>query len=449
MNEHRWLALLAVACCINTAHAEQVDLLSVVERAIGHDADLARAEATYIAAREARPIARAALLPRVDGGWGRAYNRIASEGFPPVSYWQNGWTVNLSQPLFDWARWTSYKQADFIEARGEVEYEEARGATILRAAQAYFDELAAEDELTRASGYLAAIGSELDELHQRRAAGEATLIDLREAEAISEQAQLQQFDASNALRLKRQALELITGEPFAPLSRLADARVRARLQPADVGSWVAQASARGFPVQLKQLDWQIAKLDVSKARGAHYPVVGVQAGYTPAGAASGYARPTTTTTAMLTVTIPLFSGGELQARLRESLARQDSAQDAVESAAREAGAAARDSYTRFNAGLARTDLLARVTQTSRDALSATRIGYRVGSRTSTDVLHALDTLYTNERDLPRARYDTIIALLQLKAQTGALSVDEVIAVNAQLAVGSMPGSTRPATSPPD
>ncbi|NML29912.1 TolC family outer membrane protein [Paraburkholderia sp. G-4-1-8] len=440
------MPILAAWCvgAAHVAHAAPLDLMTVVDQAVGHDADLAAAEAGYEAAKQAVPIARAALLPRLDGGWGRGYNRIANQGYVPVSYWQSGWTVSLSQPLFDWARWSSYKQADFTEAHGAVAYASAQQDTILRAAQAYFDELAAEDELKRANDYQAAIGQQLDELNRRRAAGDATLIDLREADAIGQQAQLQQLDATSALNLKQQALALVTGQPFTPLARLADTPVRPRLDPADVDSWVGQATTQGYAVQLKQLDWQIAKLDVSKARAAHYPVVNLQAGYTPAGAASGYARPTTTTTAMLTVTIPLFAGGEIQARLRESYAQRDQAQDAVDSAARQAGASARDAYTRFTAGLTRVDLLGRLTQTSRDALAATRIGYRVGSRTSTDVLRATDTLYTNQRDLLRARYDTILALLQLKAQTAALNIDEVAAVNSQLAIAAA-GTSAPAS----
>ena len=75
----------------------------------------------------------------------------------------------------------------------------------------------------------------------------------------------------------------------------------------------------------------------------------------------------------------------------------------------------------------------RVVQTSRAALSATQVGYKVGSRTSTDVLRAADSFYTGRRDLIRARYTAIVALLQLKAATATLDLDEVARVNGLLA----------------
>ncbi len=324
-------------------NAYAVDLMSVVEQAVSHDADLAQAQAGYEAAKEAVPVARAGLLPQVEGGWGRGYNRVETEGFPRASYWQSGWTVSLSQPLFDWTRWTAYKQADLIEARGAVELGGAQQASILRAAKAYFDELAAEDESRRIDDYIAAIDAQLALLRRSRAAGEATVIDLRDALTLREQVQLQQRDAQTNVQAKRRALEQATGEAFSSLSRLRASLVMPRLAPDDPDTWAAQAKEHAYAVQLKQLDWQIAQFDVTKAKAAHYPVVGVTGSYTPAGAGSGYARPTTTTTAMLTVTIPLFSGGETQAKVRASQALEDKAQDGLLSASSQAAAVARDS----------------------------------------------------------------------------------------------------------
>src|SRR5258708_5767020 len=83
--------------------------------------------------------------------------------------------------------------------------------------------------------------------------------------------------------------------------------------------------------------------------------------------------------------------GDLFARVK--------AQDDLLSATRQAGAAARESGSRFRAGVARIESLTRLVQTSRASLAATQMGYKVGSRASTDVLRAADVFYTNRRDL--------------------------------------------------
>lgn len=432
---HRRGICVLLGCLFHAGMAQAVDLVTVVEQATAHDADLAQARAGYEAAKQAVPQARAALLPRIDGGWGRGHNRIDAGDMSTTSYWQNGWTVNLSQPLFDWTLWRNYQQADWITARGAAEWADARQSTILRAARTYFEVLAAENELRRAADYQAEIASHLEILRRKRSAGEATLTDLREAEAMSEQARLQQMEARNALELQRRAMQQVTGQTFTGLSRLPDIPARPKLEPRDVDSWVAQAREKAYPVQLKQIEWQIAKLEVSKAKGDHYPSVNLSASHMPASAASGFAQATKTTTVMLSVSVPLFAGGGMQARMKEAVALEDKAQSGLVSASRQAEAATRDDFSRFQWALERIDSLTRLVQVSQETLAATKIGYDVGTRTHADVLRAFDALRVSQRDRMRAQYEILTTLLQLKAQTGTLNVGEVARLNAMLVPG--------------
>ncbi|WP_084161670.1 TolC family protein [Paraburkholderia bannensis] len=151
--------LLAAAWLMGTAHA--ADLLSVVSGALERDPALAASREATRAAAQAAPKARAALLPRVSGGWGRAYNGIVTEDFPTQHYWQSGWTIGLTQPVFNWANWTAYRQADYVVARARLQAASAQQDAILSAAQAYFDALAATDEVARATDYLHAIDAHM------------------------------------------------------------------------------------------------------------------------------------------------------------------------------------------------------------------------------------------------------------------------------------------------
>ncbi|WP_345815969.1 TolC family outer membrane protein [Paraburkholderia sp. PREW-6R] len=422
------MGMIGLACALaNPAHA--ADLVSVVQQALGRDSNLAQARAGYAAAQQAVPEARAGLLPQISAGWGRAYNRIDTDGFPGTHYWQSGWTVNIAQPLFDWTKWTAYKQADYVEAHGAVELNAAQQAAILQAVRVYFDALAAEDELTRVNEYAAAVDQHAQWLDRAKAAGEATVIDIRDVETEREQVALQQMDAENRLLAKRRAWEQTTGVPFETLARLPDSLRMPPLVPADVEVWASQAKSHAFDVQLKQLDWQIAKMDVSKAQSAHWPSAYLTGSYTPAGAASGYSRPTTTTTGMLSISIPLYSGGETQAKVQASEALEDKAQQGLSGAMRGAEASARDDYSRYQYGRARVERLTRLVELSRETLAATRVGFRVGERTANDVIRAIDTLYSLQRDLLAARYDAIIALMQLKGDTAALSLTDVVQIN--------------------
>jgi outer membrane protein len=442
----------ALACAAQAGGARAADLLGVVEDTLDHDATLAAARDAYRAAAQAVPKARAGLLARVDGGWGRQYNSIAMDGFPSAHYWQNGWTVVLTQPLFDWARWSTWRQADYVVARGKLEAASAGQDAILRAAQAYFDVLAASDEVVRADNYLRALDAHLALLARAKAAGEATLVDQREAEASRAQAQLQLLDARERAVLARAALERLTGKPAQTLATLPEHAVMPELDPADPQAWITQAQAHAYPVQIRELARQIAKLDTEKARAGHYPRVDLQVTHTPAGAGGGYTRPTTTTTALLALQIPLFSGGDATAQVNEAQALEDKARDELEAAVRGAAGAARDGVLRTTSGRARIAAMETLVQRAQASLEATRIGFGVGSRASTDVLRATDNFYASRRDLIRARYDTVLALLRLLADTASLNLDEVGRINAQLyaqrASGSPTVSSIPAGAVP-
>jgi outer membrane protein len=135
---------------------------------------------------------------------------------------------------------------------------------------------------------------------------------------------------------------------------------------------------------------------------------------------------------MLQVMMPLFSGGEIQARLKQSLAQQDKAQDAIESASFTAEKDARENYAAYLKARVRSISLEQLLQTSKEALAATETGFKVGSRTQVDVLRALDSYFTVRRDLMRSRYEVIVSSLQLKANVASLTIDDISYANTLL-----------------
>ncbi|WP_161564117.1 TolC family protein [Cupriavidus lacunae] len=425
-----WIAtMLAVGANCAAPTVRAADLATVMAEAIAYDAGYAAARAAAEIGREAVPRARAALLPRIDAGWGRAYNQVETEDFPAVRYWQNGWSVGLTQPVFDWGRWMAYRQASLAEARAEVELARFRQDLLLRVSRAYFGYLAADDEAARATGYLKAVTEQRTLIERRRAGGEATVVDAREAQAQVIAAQLMQANARTAQQASRRAIETLIGRPFVACSRLPAVIAPMRRAPDADERWIDRAGTKSYPVQLAEIEVSNAQYETRKVRAQQYPVVAVTGSHSPAGSASGYARPTTTTTAMLTVTLPVFAGGEMQASLRAALASEDKFNSALHSAARQASADARESLRKLHWAGEQHALLGQLVQSREDTLAATRIGYTAGSRANLDVLRALDALYLARQEQLRASYDMLLAFLQLKADVAALSFDDIAHVD--------------------
>lgn len=428
------LLLVSAACLAPAGGALAENLIRHVEQALAYDSTLASAQAARQAAEQARPQARAALLPNIDGSLIRQNGDQQYEGFPENSVRATNWNVTLTQPLFDWSAWLTYKQADLKQAQAGLAYADERQNLILKVAEAYFQVLASEDEIDRATRYVGALVSHGDLIARMRAAGEATLIDVHDARSSLEDARLQHHRALEDNRVKRLQLEQLSGLPGSGLARLDAGASLPELQPAQEAAWVEQASTQGYPVQIKRLEEAVAGIETDKSRAGHYPVVGL--GWSKSNQASNYFGTGTldlaTQGTQLQVNIPIYSGGLTQSRVMESQALELKARNDSTSAARQSAAVAREQYLRLTLGLERVAQLSQRQALGRTALDATRTGYQVGSRTSVDVLRSLETLYRDESELIGARYEVILAGLRLKAAAASLEMDDIARINALL-----------------
>jgi len=70
---------------------------------------------------------------------------------------------------------------------------------------------------------------------------------------------------------------------------------------------------------------------------------------------------------------------------------------------------------------------------SKLALEATQLGYKVGVRVNLDVLNAQTQLFQTKRDLAKVRYETLLTGLKLRQASGQLQPQDVTAVDALLA----------------
>jgi outer membrane protein len=83
-------------------------------------------------------------------------------------------------------------------------------------------------------------------------------------------------------------------------------------------------------------------------------------------------------------------------------------------------------------GAAQVKALEAAETSSRLALDATKLGYKVGVRVNLDVLNAQTQLYSTQRDLARARYEVLLNSLRLRQAAGTLNPADIDAVSALL-----------------
>ena len=465
------------------------NLLEVYQAAVKSDPIIREAEARRMAALEAKPQARALLLPQVNVS-GQAYMQNAdTEGFqrqfaevvnPDTgetsvvavsvpfknetdtdSYWD--YDAQITQTVFRWDQWQQLKQADSRVALAEANYRAAQQDLMVRVAQRYFDVLAADDTLGAAEATLEAVNRQLEQAEKRFEVGLIAITDVQEARAAHDSATAGVIAAKRALASSHELLRELTGEAYQQLVKPADTMPLDQPQPLDEQSWVDLALEQNLSVIAARLGVDIAKANVKIAQAGHMPTVDLFARH---GESDSTASSLTTVPAEfqdptqpaqsfpadlnrvddqvgVRVTIPIFSGGATQSLVREQTYLHRAERERLEGATRGAERETRDAYLGVLAEKARVQALKQAVQSNKTALEATEAGFEVGTRTTVDVLDARRRLFEAERDYARSRYDYLINLVRLKSAAGGLAPQDLATINGFLTAPATLPVTRP------
>lgn len=476
-----WTCLCVSLVLTGTAAAE--DLARVYEDALQSDPQLRQANANRLASREARPQAWSALLPQISGTLSRTQaTQDGSEPSQQVGSGGNGspsgpvtpvnggagtglfllnttskaWSLDLRESLFSWSNWMSLRQADKEVARAEATYQAAEQNLILRVAQAYFNVLAALDGLEANQASLEAISHQLDQANRRFEVGLIAITDVQEAKAARDTAAAAVIAGKRTLATAGDQLSEITGRKYDTLSKPGDDMPLNTPQPAVEDRWVTVSLDQNVSLLSSRLAADIARENVKIAFGGHLPTLDLIASKsrtTSDGNETFEGSPFSLNTAVndrqytLQVTVPLFSGGLTQSKIRQAQYQWIAAKEGVIQSSRATERLARDAYLGVISGIARVQALRQALESSRTALQATEAGYEVGTRTAVDVLNSRRTLVQAQTDYAVSRYDYIVSVIQLRLAAGNLSRNDVTEVNKWLAVSAPTVPAQPIEAP--
>ena len=425
-----------IAGALLSQQAVALDLLQAYSDAQAYDSQFASARAQREASREREVQARAGLLPQVSfTGSSSKIDGTFSQGHSSsgINYQSQSYQIALQQPLYRPANQSAYEQGKLATAAADIQFEQARIDLALRVAQAYFDVLAAEDVIAFIEAQKVAIAEQLESAKRNFEVGTATITDAHEAQARYDLALAQEIAAQNDLEVKRNAFAVITGKQPGTLSGLRSGVTISAPQPAAMEQWVTSAETGNIGVVAQSYQMEIAKLDVTRNRAGHLPTVDAVAAYAH-NKGLPYATGATveTTSIGLQVSVPLFTGFATTSQVRQAVSLEDKARTDLDTAKRSAAQAARTAYLGVQSGLSQVRALEAAETSSKLALEANQLGYQVGVRINIDVLNAQQQLYSTRRDLAKARYDTLVSGLRLKAAAGSLSQEDLAQLNALL-----------------
>ncbi len=414
-------------------------LIDIYAIAKAQDTDIRQAEANYNATIQARPIARASLLPQISLSAETSDNKLETEGQTfgvsgaDVDFNSHGYSLRLTQSLYNHEFYVQLRQAKNTVAKAQVELDNSKQDLILRVTELYFGVLAAQDDLKFATAEKDAINRQREQAENRFEVGLIPITDVKEAQSSYDRAVAREIDAQIALELAVDALAVVTGERLSELKILSSRMQLLRPEPDSVAEWINTALNQNLALLINEYDTKIAKQEIKRNQSQHLPTLDVVASYndSDSGGLTG-SRSTEDSRIGLELNFPIFEGGRTYYQTKESEYLYQAALQANEKIRRETTRDTRDAYHNVVAGVSRVNAFSKAVESAEVAADATQAGFEVGTRTSVDVLLALRTVFEAQRDYSRSRYDYLLDTLRLKRSAGALSADDLLQIDGWL-----------------
>lgn len=417
---------------VATPASAEVSIMDVYRDALVNDPQLQQADANRMAEREALPQARALNLPNLTarGDIDRNFQDGDTAGVSTDTNTSRNIGIFLNQPLYDRANQVRRRQADITVEQADVDFTGAGQNLAFRVAAAYFDVLAARDQVTFAQADKEAIDRQLEQARRRFEVGLVTITDVLEAQARFDQSLATEIAALNALANRREELAEITGRYYETLRPLRAEIPLLPPDPADPEHWVQQALADNPDLRSARFGAELARENIELQRSGHYPTLDLNAGYSDSDTGTQSRRGGSIG---LELTIPLYQGGAVTSRTREAAFRHEAAKQQREAVQRAITRQVREAYRGVEASISLVRALDQARVSSRSSLEATQAGFDVGTRTIVEVLDEQRDLLLAERDYSQARYSYLLNRLSLEQAVGELNEVDLEHIQALLA----------------
>ena len=439
----------ALALAFGTVGAQAQSLSEVVQAARGVDATYLGARSSADAAHWKYEEARALHLPSANA------TVVGSRQTSDTPYQPSQTsgatnsltaTINAQQTLFNRQNDLQIDQAQKAADVANSQLAQAEQDLIVRVSQAYFNVLAAADALQSVQGNSKAIGEQLASAKRNFEVGNATITDTREAEARADLARSKEIAAENDLVVAKVTLDQLVGRNGVTPHPLVLPAVLPPVLPSQASDWVTAAEADNPALKQARLTLEIAQLETSRAKAGHLPTltVGGQYGrsrnttsfsnsdpqvFGPGGRFSGNGN---SGGVNVTLTVPLFAGFSIQNRVRETIALEDKARTDADGAHNTVVLGTRTAFVTAVTQAAQVKALEASVASSKLALDATTLGYKVGVKVNLDVLNAQSQLYQTQTDAAGARYNYLMSQLKLRQAAGNLTSNDLLPIDALL-----------------
>jgi len=433
-------AAVSIVCALGAIDSAQaLGLADAYEAALGHDPVYAGAARDKEAGDANLAMGRSYLLPNLSANYGnyREWTATTYLGQPGGNtstfqqYHAYSEGVSFRQPLISYEALSHYRYGRALALASDATFIDSGEELLVRVLTAYTNTAFALDQLALATAQTQALNEQLAGNQSMFKNGQGTRTDILETTAKAELAEADVSDARDTVDNSAHALEALTGLPdsldVGGLDRLSDDYRPVMPLPAGYEQWRDLALDNNGQLIAERHSVEAARQQREVARAGFYPHVDLvgNVGKSLSNTLDTIGQSYITKSVGIELTIPLYSGGMVQASTRQANANFEKAQFELEDNTNKILLDVRKQYNLCVSSINRISALQSAVESATELIVATKKSVEAGVRTNLDVLTAQQQLYQSKRDLAQARYQYLLAELQLKRDAGTLTAQDL------------------------
>jgi len=392
------------------------ELTKLIEEAQTANLDIGAAIGRIMQADAQSKIAGAPLLPGVD--FAGSATRLRPPGGPMKEDYKVA--LNASYEIDFWGKNRALlRAAEETAAASRYDREVVGLATVVSAANAYFQVLAAQDRLRVARDNAASASRVLDLIKQRLAAGTASQLDVAQQESLLATQRAAVPPLEQTLKQNRTALAILMGRT-PEHAQIRGGSLRGIAYPRVTPGLPSELLAQRPDIREAEANLAAANANVYNARAQFLPSITLTgaAGYESAVLKTLFRPESALYSVAAGLAQPIFEGGRLTGNLDLQKGRQDELLQNYRKAVISAFGDVENALDAIRQTAARERLQAEVVRSSREAFNIAEQRLREGTIDLVTVLQTQQTLYQAEDLLVQARLAHVQAIVSLYQALG-------------------------------
>ena len=427
------LAAVLFPCGVNAT-----TLLEAIRNAGAVNPELQAAMYRQLAGSEKSSQGLAGLLPTIQLSGG--YNQ---QDQPKATYaakvTRHNYAISLNQPLFDLSKYADYLRGRAIADSADIDLLRAQETLAYDVAEAYAGVLYQNEVHQAARAATQVYENELQQTTLAISLGNATRVDVDEAQANRDLFRAKEIEAHNNLSAAATKYRRLTGlehDAIAPIS------AACLLQGAQTGKeqdLYQRALAHNSQIRSARAQWEIAKTGVYQAHSAHLPTVNFQASYGTNWSRAedsnlldemfGTTSKSTNTHLGVSVSVPIFSGGQQMSQSREAVYTREQMRYSLIDAQQKVKEELHNALLNMTNSRSLVTSTQQMIRSEQNKIRSTATGKKLGLRTKMDELNAYQSYYEAVKNNAEARYKLLMAKVSQARATGDLGHNAIAQIS--------------------